>query len=160
MRSLIALTLLTLPALSSSPIEGDCPRTCQTVFSLTSSSGSLTSPDWVLVAPSGGSDGNGALVGGQGGITCTPCTQCYVQIGVSWSIADKCLTYNGCGVLEQGGGSGSRQIDVFRDCGTSVNFTIRYGQCDPLYDGDCTPPLVVMPAQYTATYTFTCNSCS
>lgn len=137
-----------------------CPDGCPASFSVVAS-GSLMTGDFVLVTPMTLQDGTGALLGQVGGgFVCSTCTHCGVRFTVDWDIsAGKCLSYNNCGPLQTGPGTGSMSGGLTRNCNKSTSVLIDYGGCNPAYTGNPCPPVFVSPVEYTQTWTLDCGTC-
>lgn len=135
-----------------------CPDTCPVNFSVIAS-GSFQTGDLVTLTPLNVKSGQSALLGGiGGGFVCNTCVPCSAEILVSWRITtSSCVSYNMCGLLQNGPGSGSSGTTLTRACNSNpLNLKLEYGTCN--ITGTCPPP-VVSPAQYTATWTLTCGDC-
>ena len=135
-----------------------CPKTCPLNFSVVAS-GSFQTGDIVTLTPLNTHDATSRLLGViGGGVVCGTCTNCSVDLTVSWTIVtSSCVSYNSCGLLQNGPGSGSASTTLTRACNDpKLNLKLEYGTCN--ITGTCPPP-VVSPAAYTATWTLTCGDC-
>jgi len=147
--------------LAGSPVLAraqQCPDTCPVGFSVVASGG-FQPGDIVTLTPINVVPATSALLGVVGGgFVCHTCTPCKADIVVSWTIVtNSCVSYNTCGLLQNGPGSGSRSATLTRNCNDSaLNLTLEYGGCN--VTGTCPPP-VVSPLSYKATWTLTCGNC-
>lgn len=136
-----------------------CPNTCPLTFSVTAS-GSFQTGDIVTLTPLNTTSATSTLLGVIGGGTvCNTCTNCTVDLTVSWTIVtNSCVSYNTCGLLQNGPGSGSSSTTFTRACNDPrLGLKLEYGTCN-LGQPTCPPP-VVSPAQYTAHWTMICGDC-
>lgn len=158
--SFFALSVLTALGLSTSTSgQAQCPNTCPATLSV-AASGSVQAGDTITLMPLSVTDGEGALLHIIGGGTkCSTCESCSTDFIFSWNIqSNSCLSYNNCGLLQSGPGSGSLPGTLSQGCGKSRKLLINYGGCNPLYMGSC-PPVPVDPVSYTATWTLDCATC-
>lgn len=154
----LALSALAVVGLSTMTGAQMCPKTCPMNFSVVASGG-FQPGDIVTLTPFNSTNATSRLLGVVGGgFVCGTCTPCSVDITVSWTIVtNSCVSYNGCGLLQNGPGSGSTGTTLTRNCNDpKLNFKLEYGTCN--ITGMCPPP-VVSPAAYTAIWTLTCGDC-
>lgn len=160
--SVLALSALSALGLGSAAFaQGgpQCPNTCPATLSV-AASGTIQPGDTITLMPLSVTDGEGAELGVVGGGTvCSTCESCNTDFIFSWRIqSSKCLSYNNCGLLQSGPGTGSLPGSLTRGCGKSRKLLISYGDCNPLYMGSC-PPHPVDPVDYSATWTLDCATC-
>lgn len=153
----LAVAALAAAGIHSTTSAQTCPDTCPTTFSVVAN-GAFRPGDLVTLTPLNVVDAQSALLGVVGGGTvCNTCEPCKVDLVVSWTIVTSaCVSYNVCGLLQSGPGSGSQGGTLTRNCNSSSDLLIEYGVCNPT--GMCPPP-VVSPAAYTAVWTLTCGDC-
>src|SRR5688572_6082243 len=128
----LALSAFAVVGLSSIGRAQQCPDICPVNFQ-SSSSGFFLAPDIVTVVPTSVTNATSALLGViGGGFVCNTCTPCAVRVTVSWNIVNnRCVSYNNCGLLQNGPGSGSIGGVLTRNCNEAgLNFRVDYGTCN------------------------------
>jgi hypothetical protein len=125
----LGLLLVAAVVVGSAGRAQQCPAPCTASFGVIFTSGAPLPGDTILLTPTSTIQGNGALLGTQGGgVVCHPCRVCGTRYVLSWNITStKDLVYNNCGVLEDDGGSGSEPYGLWANCGQSTDFEIDYG---------------------------------
>ena len=159
-RSLAPLTLAAVAVVGASSLARaqTCPNTCPAGYT-TSTTGAFLPGDVVTVVPTALTNATSDLIGViGGGLVCHTCTPCSVKVTVSWRInSSNCVSYNQCGLLQNGPGSGVAATTLTRNCNDSqLNFRVDYGTCN--ITGMCPPP-VVSPAAWSFTSVLTCGDC-
>jgi hypothetical protein len=157
--AMMAMATVALVAMSPAPGAQMCPDSCPVNFRV-SANGGFATGDLVTLTPLNTNSATSALLGVVGGgFFCSTCTPCSVDILVSWTIVTSaCVSYNTCGLLQNGPGSGSAGTTLTRNCNQpGLNLKLEYGTCN-LGHPTCPPP-VVSPAAYTAVWTLTCGDC-
>lgn len=149
-----ALTALGLSSLASAQ---QCPNICHAGYR-THTTGAFQTGDVVTIVPTALTDATSAWLGViGGGFVCHTCTPCSVYVTVSWTItSSSCVSYNNCGLLQNGPGSGSSSATLTANCNDpALSFRVDYGTCNL---GTCPPP-IVSPAAWTFTSALTCGDC-
>jgi hypothetical protein len=154
----LALSAIAVLGVSSLARAQMCPDTCPAAYQ-TQTVGAFQPGDMVTLVPTALTNAQSALLGViGGGFVCNTCVPCSVKITVSWRIVtSSCVSYNNCGLLQNGPGSGSASTTLTRNCNEApLNLRLDYGTCN--ITGICPPP-VVSPAAWTLTSALTCGDC-
>jgi hypothetical protein len=154
----LVLSALAVVGLSSLASAQQCPNSCPASYT-TNTTGAFAPGDMVTLVPTALTNAQSALLGVVGGgFVCNTCVPCSVKITVSWRIVTTaCVSYNNCGLLQNGVGSGTAATTLTQNCNDpGLNLRLDYGTCN--ITGMCPPP-VVSPAAWTLTSVLTCGNC-
>lgn len=139
---IIALSIAPASSVSATEVTQDCPEDCEAKFVMVNTPGSKPPGIIFHVLMRSLKSGKGVMVQEEPGgpIVCRTCEDCRVSFYFLFNTPGKSVSYNNCGLLDNGTGNGGvLPGHLVRCCGFTEPISFEMGTLDPNFTGQCPP---------------------